>query len=295
MRSSSESDLVVRPRRSWRIRGRALELGPRTLVMGVVNVTPDSFSDGGQFLDAEAAIRHGQRLAAEGADLLDVGGESTRPGSEPVSEAEEQRRVLPVVRGLAGTLDLPISIDTRKASVAAAAIESGASIINDVSALRDPTMPALVARSGAGVVLMHMKGEPKTMQGSPHYDDVVAEVAAFLRDRIGAAERAGIPSGAIVIDPGIGFGKRSGKGIEDNATLIKHLPELGRLGYPILVGASRKSFVGNVLRLPLAERLEGSLAAAVVAAWQGADIVRVHDVKPTRRAIDLVDAIRSAP
>lgn len=263
--------------------------------MGVVNVTPDSFSDGGQFLEPDAAIRHGQRLVEEGADLLDVGGESTRPGSEPVSDEEERRRVLPVVRRLSETVDVPISVDTRKAGVAAAALDAGASLVNDVSALRDPAMPALVARTGAGVVLMHMKGEPKTMQGSPHYDDVVAEVAAFLRDRIGVAEGAGVPSGAIVIDPGIGFGKRSGKGIEDNATLIKHLPELGRLGYPILVGASRKSFVGNVLRLPLAERLEGSLAAAVVAAWQGADIVRVHDVKATRRAIDLVDAIRSAP
>jgi dihydropteroate synthase len=291
MPASSE---VANSMTNWKIRGRSLALGRRTLVMGIVNVTPDSFSDGGKFLDPQRAIEHGRRLIQEGADILDVGGESTRPGSDAVSDAEEIRRVVPVIEGLR-TENVPISIDTRKAVVAKAALAAGASIINDVAGFRDTAMAPLAAAVGAGVVLMHMRGEPKTMQADIHYDDVVNEVRSYLRERATAIERAGVAKESIVLDPGIGFGKRSGKGIEDNATLLRHLPELRSLGYPVLVGASRKSFIGNVLKLPMEERLQGSVAAAVVAAWQGADIVRVHDVKPTRQALDLADAVRNAP
>lgn len=293
MDASSESALVPRPVRAWRIRGATLPLGKRTLVMGIVNVTPDSFSDGGRFLDADAAIGHGRRLVEEGADLLDVGGESTRPGSDPVPAAEEIRRVAPVLEGLADA-GVPLSVDTRKAEVARAALEAGAHLVNDVSALRDPGMGPLVAQAGAGVVLMHMRGEPKTMQTDIRYEDVAREVRDFLAERARVAEAAGIGRDSIVVDPGIGFGKRSGKGTEDNAVLLRRLDVLCGLGYPVLVGASRKSFIGNVLRLPMADRLEGSLAAAVIAAWRGADIIRAHDVRATRRAVDLADAVRNA-
>ena len=291
----SSSEAGHRSGTAWRIRGRHLELGRRTLVMGVVNVTPDSFSDGGKWFGEDEAIAHARQLAAEGADILDVGGESTRPGSDVVPEAEERRRVVPVVRALAAAVPLPVSVDTRKANVARAAIEAGAHIVNDVSALGDPAMAALVAATGSGLVLMHMLGEPKSMQKAPSYADVVGEVSAFLAQRARSAESAGVPRDAIVLDPGIGFGKRTGSGVEDNATLLKGLGTLKRLGYPILVGASRKSFIGNILRVPLAERLEGSLAAAAIAVWNGADIVRVHDVRATRRVVDLVQAVRDAP
>jgi dihydropteroate synthase len=280
--------------KSWQVRNRAMPLGERTLVMGIVNVTPDSFSDGGKYLNAQAAIDHGRALVEEGADILDVGGESTRPGSETVPEGEELGRVLPVLDGLKD-LGVAISIDTRKANVAWQAVQHGASIINDVSALADPGMAKVAADTRAGLVLMHMLGEPKSMQVAPHYEDVVSEVAKFLRDRARIAERAGVAHDAIVLDPGIGFGKRSGKGIEDNASLLKHVDHLRSLGYPVLIGASRKSFIGNIGKVAMADRLEGSLAAAAVAAWQGAEIVRVHDVRATRRVVDLVDAVRRAP
>lgn len=280
---------------SWTIRGGALPLGHRTLLMGILNVTPDSFSDGGRFLELDQAVRHATAMEADGADLLDIGGESTRPGSQSVPEAEELRRILPVLDALKGRVTVPISVDTRHARVAHTAIEHGAKIINDVSALADPEMAATVKRSGAGMVLMHMRGEPKSMQASPHYDDVVREVSAELLERAQRAERAGIPRGRIVLDPGLGFGKRTGQGIEDNATLLKRLPEIRRLGYPILIGASRKTFIGNLTHAPIAERLEGSLAAAAVAAWNGADIIRAHDVRATRRVLDLIDAVRTQP
>ncbi|MBI2077817.1 MAG: dihydropteroate synthase [Euryarchaeota archaeon] len=291
----SSSDAVIRPPTTWAVRGNQISLGRRTLVMGIVNVTPDSFSDGGRFLDPQAAVSHARALAADGADILDIGGESTRPGSEDVPAGEEARRVVPVVRALAKAVPLPLSVDTRKAAVATAAIEAGAHIVNDVSAFHDAGMARVVADTGAGLVLMHMLGEPKSMQVAPSYKDVVAEVASFLGERADRALAAGVARDAIVVDPGLGFGKRTGKGVEDNATLLKHVAALRRLGYPVLVGASRKSFIGNILGVPLAERLEGSLAAAAVAAWNGADIVRVHDVKATRRVVDLVDAVRNAP
>jgi dihydropteroate synthase len=292
MPSPSESARIAG--RSWRVRGRSLPLDGRTLVMGILNVTPDSFSDGGRFFDAAAAIAHGNALVAEGADILDVGGESTRPGSDTVSAPEEERRILPVIDGLA-SLRVPISVDTRKASVAKEAVAHGASIINDVSGLADPQMARVAAATGAGLVIMHMLGEPKSMQVAPDYQDVVQEVAAFLAERARRAQHDGVAKAAIVLDPGIGFGKRTGKGIEDNATLLKHLDAVHALGFPVMIGASRKSFLGNIGKVPMAERLEGSLAAAAIAAWQGAQVVRVHDVRATRRVVDLVDAVRAAP
>lgn len=287
--------MTAPPNPRWTIRKGSLELGGRPLVMGIVNVTPDSFSDGGQFFDADAAVRHGLRLAEEGADLLDVGGESTRPGSEPVSASEELRRVLPVVRALAHRAHVPISIDTRKAEVARATLEAGAHVVNDVSALSDPAMAPLVAQTGAGLILMHMRGDPKTMQRAPQYADVVDEVRSFLSERATQAERTGIAAAAIAIDPGLGFGKRTGGGIEDNAVLLRDLSRLVELGYPVVVGASRKSFIGNILHVPLEDRLEGSLAAAAIAAWNGAAVLRVHDVRATRRVAELVNAVRFAP
>jgi dihydropteroate synthase len=279
----------------WRIRGRDVPVGDRPLVMGIVNVTPDSFSDGGRFFDADTAVAHALDLERQGADILDVGGESTRPGSEPVAADEELRRVLPVVRRLAVEGNVPISIDTRRAAVARAAVAAGAHIVNDVSALSDPAMAGVVAEAGAGLVLMHMRGDPKTMQLRPSYQDVVAEVAQELLGRAQFAEAAGVPKTCIVLDPGLGFGKRTGHGVEDNAVLLRRLPELCGLEYPILVGASRKTFLGNLLGgLPIEQRLEASLAAAAVAVWNGASIVRVHDVAQTRRVVDAVAALRRA-
>lgn len=258
--------------------------------MGVVNATPDSFSDGGEHFAAPDAVAHGRRLIAEGADLLDVGGESTRPGAAPVPVEEELRRVLPVVRALAPLA--PVSIDTRHAEVAAAALDAGAAIVNDVSAFADPAMAALVARRGVECVLMHMRGEPATMQDDPRYGDVVAEVSAFLESRAKAAEAAGVRHEKILVDPGLGFGKS----FEHNVDLLRALPRLARLGWPLLVGSSRKSFVGRLLDdgtgLPgPRQRLEGDLALALHAATSGAAVVRVHDVAPTVRALRVMDRI----
>src|SRR5262245_5840677 len=220
--------------------------GPRPAVMGVVNVTPDSFSDGGRFVEREAAVAHGLRLAAEGADLLDVGGESTRPGAEPVSAAEETRRVVGVVEGLVAEAGVPVSVDTTKAAVAEAALAAGATVVNDVSAGRtDPEILAVTAAAGAGYVLMHMQGEPRTMQDDPRYDDVVAEVTAFLAERAVAARDAGISYGAVAVDPGIGFGKT----VAHNVTLLAQLPQLvTAIGAPVVIGTSRKRFLGALLR-----------------------------------------------
>jgi dihydropteroate synthase len=261
--------------------------------MGVVNVTPDSFSDGGRFLAAEAAVAHGRALAAAGASVLDVGGESTRPGAEPVTVDEELARVLPVVAELARSTGVPVSIDTTKPSVAAAALEAGASIVNDVSAARhDPEMLGVVAAAGAGFVAMHMQGEPRTMQENPHYDDVVAEVGDFLLERAAAAVGAGIRSGAVMVDPGIGFGKT----MAHNLTLLAALPALAqRVGAPVLVGTSRKTFIGRVLGLDdPAARDDGTLATTVWALDRGARMVRVHEVKRAARAAALLDVLEQA-
>lgn len=258
--------------------------------MGVLNTSPDSFSDGGQFTDPELAVAHGLRMEAEGADVVDVGGASTRPGSIDISTDEELSLVLPVVERLTARLRVPVSIDTSNAEVAEAALRAGARIVNDITALRrDPAMGALVARYDAGLVLMHMKGTPATMQDNPQYDDVVDEVKGFLADRVRAALDAGVSPQRIAVDPGIGFGKT----VDHNLELIRHIAVLRALGYPVLIGPSRKRFIGMLLDLPVTDRLEGTLAACAVAVAQGADAVRVHDVAPVRRAVDLAVWLRS--
>lgn len=258
-------------------------MAPR--LMGVVNVTPDSFSDGGLYLDPEAAIAHGEELLAAGAGILDVGGESTRPGAQPVEEAEELRRVVPVVAGLTGAT---ISVDTSKAAVAAAALDAGATIVNDVTALRgDPAMAALCAERGATVILMHMRGEPRTMQEEPAYADVVVEVREFLAARVELALAAGIAGERIWVDPGIGFGKT----VEHNLELLRRLGELTELGRPLVVGTSRKSFIGRVDGSAARERLGGTIASTVLAAAAGAEVLRVHDVAAVAEALKVAAAV----
>jgi dihydropteroate synthase len=279
--------------RVWRCGNHTLTLGERTLVMGIVNVTPDSFSDGGVFASVDDAVAHGARLVDEGADLVDVGGESTRPGSDPIAVDEELLRVVPVIEGLVkarpGT---PLSVDTRKPEVASAALDAGASVVNDIAGGRNSALLETVSRTGAGVVLMHMLGEPKTMQDDPRYDDVVAEVHEFLRERIEAAVFAGIPEERICIDPGIGFGKT----VDHNLALLRAVPALRMLGAAVMVGASRKGFIGTLTGVEdPAARLEGSLAVAVLAAAHGADLVRVHDVEATVRALKVADAVVREP
>ena len=256
--------------------------------MGVVNVTPDSFSDGGETPDAEAAIARGRAMIAAGADIIDVGGESTRPGAAPLDPAEEQSRIVPVIRALAAD-GAVVSADTRHAAVMAAAVAAGARIVNDVSALSaEPGSLAQAAQCGAHVILMHMKGDPRTMQDDPRYDDVVAEVAAYLAERIEACVRAGIPRAKIAVDPGIGFGKT----VTHNVALIANLGRLKELGCPVVLGVSRKSFIGKLSRNePPQERLAGSLAAALAGIARGADIIRVHDVAETRQALAVWRAV----
>jgi dihydropteroate synthase len=270
---------------------RILPLSRRAHIMGIVNVTPDSFSDGGSFFDRDAAIKHGLQLVADGADILDVGGESTRPGADPVSALEEIRRVVPVIEALAAEVRAPISIDTMKADVARAALDAGASIVNDVSAGSiDAEMLPLVADRGVPVVLMHMRGEPRTMQDDPRYDDVVAEVHGFLASRAEAAIAAGVDENRIIVDPGFGFGKTR----EHNLILLKRLGEFRSLGFPILAGTSRKAFIGATLDVPVHERLEGTAATVALAVANGAAIVRVHDAGPMRRVAGMVDAVLDA-
>ena len=262
-------------------------------VMGVVNVTPDSFSDGGRFVTPGAAVAHARELAAAGAAVLDIGGESTRPGAEPVAAAEEIDRVVPVIAGLAGTVDVPISVDTTKAAVATAALDAGATIVNDVSAgTADPDLLGVVAASGAGYVAMHMQGEPRTMQAHPHYDDVVAEVAAFLVERLDAARAAGVADDALMADPGIGFGKT----LEHNLALLASLPELiAAVGVPLLVGTSRKAFLGRIVDEPdPAARDDATLATVVWALERGAAMVRVHDVRAAVQAAAVLGAMARA-
>ena len=256
-------------------------------LMGIVNVTPDSFSDGGLYLDPEAAIAHGEQLVEDGAEILDVGGESTRPGAEPVGVEEELRRVVPVIEGLSGA-GARISVDTSKAAVAAAALDAGAEIVNDVTALRgDPGMAPLCAERAATVVLMHMLGEPRTMQEDPRYDDVVAEVKSFLAARLEAAAVAGIAEERVWLDPGIGFGKTAAHNLE----LLRRLGELRGLGRPLVVGTSRKSFIGRVDGSPADRRLGGTVASSVLAAAEGADVLRVHDVAEMRQALTVAAAV----
>ena len=260
-------------------------------IMGIINTTPDSFSDGGQHASSEQAIAHARRLIDEGADIIDVGGESTRPGASAVSAAEELERTIPVIEGIRSFSDIPVSIDTSKPEVMLAAAEAGASMINDVWALRLDGALQAAASTGLPVCLMHMQGEPRTMQASPHYENVLLEVKRFLRSRIDEALDAGINESDLMIDPGFGFGKS----LEHNLQLLNALPDLRAMGYPLLVGLSRKSMIGTIVDRPVDQRLYGSISAAVIAAMLGADIIRVHDVTETRQALAIVQALKQMP
>ena len=276
-------------RRALSTRHGQLDFTRRTVVMGILNVTPDSFYAGSRRPGTAQAVADGVAMVAGGAEIIDVGGESTRPGAQPVSEDEELGRVLPVVRGLRREIGAPISIDTYKSSIARAALDAGADIVNDISALRfDPAMVSLIAAEKVPVVLMHMQGTPRTMQHEPHYDDVTREVRDFLAAQLYEAMDGGVAPESIILDPGIGFGKT----IEHNLQLLRGLPAVAALGQPLLVGVSRKAFIGRILGLEADRRLEGSLAAAVAAVSAGANIVRVHDVAETCKAIRVADAIR---
>jgi dihydropteroate synthase len=284
--------------RIWQIRDRVLPIGERTLIMGILNVTPDSFSDGNEFLDCERAIAHAEQMIAEGADIIDVGGESTRPGAGVVTAEEEMRRVIPVIEGLAERTNIPISIDTTKSLVARAALDAGAAIVNDISALRfDFYVADEAAKVGAGLVLMHSRGTPATMHKLPPVADIMEEVARSLRSSIGMAERRGVKRASIVIDPGIGFGKSQ----EQNVELIAKLDRLAAAfpDFPILIGTSRKSFIGRILADENGEpaaiegRLYGTLATITAAILKGAHLIRVHDVKMARESIRVIDAIKS--
>jgi len=265
-----------------------MRLAGQPLLMGIVNVTPDSFSDGGRFFDPEAAVAHAVRLVEEGADILDIGAESTRPGAIPVEAKDEIRRLIPVVRATAKAVTVPISVDTSKAVVAQAAIDAGAVIVNDVTALRgDPAMVDLIAESGAGIVLMHMQGNPLTMQEAPEYRDVVSEVAAFLSKQARFAMDRGIAQRQIILDPGIGFGKV----LLQNLDLLAELPCFAQLGYPLLIGPSRKAFLGELTGQPVEDRVWGTAAVVANAVGQGAHILRVHDVKAMRDVVKVAAAI----
>jgi dihydropteroate synthase len=277
----------------WKLARRSLPYGERTLVMGVLNVTPDSFSDGGRFFAFDRAIEQAERMISEGADIIDVGGESTRPGSEFVSEAEELRRVIPVIERLRSSSSIPISIDTTKPSVARAALEAGAEIVNDVSGLRfDQAIADEVVRAKAGLVLMHSRGTPKDMQQLPPVADIISEVVSSLRQSVAIAEEHGVSRDSIAIDPGIGFGKTAEQNVELIAKLDQLAHEFPEL--PLMIGTSRKSFLGKLLNdAPADERLYGTLASVVVAVMNGAHIVRVHDVKAAVDAVKVADAIRA--
>lgn len=273
----------------WQCGRKRLPLGGRALIMGILNVTPDSFSDGGQFDEEESAVDCARQLLDDGADILDVGGESTRPGAAAVSAGEERRRVVPVIeRVLAERPDAVVSVDTSKAEVAEAAVAAGASIINDVSAMsHDPRMATVAAASGAGVVLMHMRGTPRTMQDAPAYEDVLQEVAAYLAERVDAVQGAGVPAACVAIDPGIGFGKT----LQHNLALLAGLDVLRGLGKPLLVGLSRKSFLGTITGRPVDRRLAGSLAAMAWCVRGGVDVMRVHDVPESLDVARVLDEL----
>jgi len=289
-----DTALANHARRHFRIRmgARRLSVGPRPAIMGVLNVTPDSFSDGGRYLDPTDAVARAEGLVAEGADLIDVGGESTRPGSDPVPETEELDRVMPVVETLAARVDVPLSIDTRHARVAREAASAGASLINDVTGLMgDPDMPAAVAETGAGCLIMHMRGQPKTMQENPTYDNLMADICRHLRRGMQAARDAGVPQDAIIVDPGIGFGKT----LAHNLEILARLGQLRTLGVPILVGPSRKRFIGELAGVETPDqRLPGTVAACSLAVAAGALLLRVHDVAEAAQALAVAAAVTEA-
>lgn len=265
-----------------------LEFGRKTLIMGIVNVTPDSFSNGGKFFNLDSAVAGAQRLEEEGADIIDIGGESTRPGAKAVKLAEELRRVIPVIKKVRKKIKVPISIDTRKSKVAQEAIEFGANIINDISGLKhDPNMIKVIKRYKTPLILMHIKGNPRTMQINPHYEDVISEIYTYFEKSILRLTKYGVEEGKIIIDPGIGFGKN----LDHNIQILKRLKEFKSLGRPILIGTSRKSFIGAILNLPVDKRLNGTLASCACAIINGADILRVHDVRQVSEVIKIVDCI----
>jgi dihydropteroate synthase len=276
------------PPRTLRLGGRKFDLSGRTRVMGILNVTPDSFSDGGRFLEPAAALDHAVAMSEEGADFIDIGAESTRPGSRAVPAKLQLARLLPVLRAVKRKVKAPVSVDTASSVVAQAALREGADIVNDVSALSgDRRMAAVVARAGAPCILMHMKGKPRTMQRNPEYSDLMAEVTRFLAAALARGEATGIDREQMLVDPGIGFGKT----VEHNLEILRRLSELQSLGVPVVVGPSRKRFIGAVSDAPPGERLEGTIAACVLAASNGANVLRVHDVKPVVRALELADAV----
>ncbi len=288
-----EADATFSPRVIWKLKRHSLDLTQRGLIMGILNVTPDSFSDGGSFFDREAAIAHGLQLAAGGADIIDIGGESTRPGAESVDEEEELRRVIPVLRAIRERSDVLLSIDTSKAAVADEAVRAGADIINDVTALQgDPGMAEVALRSGAGVVLMHMQGRPRTMQEAPHYEDVVGEVAEFLRQRMASVLTSGMAAESIALDPGIGFGKKPAH----NLALLQSLAQLTAFARPLLIGVSRKSFLAPLADAQsLEERFWPGVALTSFCREQGARIFRVHEPRPHREALRMTEAIMGRP
>ena len=266
-------------------------IGERPLIMGILNVTPDSFSEKGKFFDSQKAIDHAVLMVESGADIIDIGGESTRPGSSGISAREELKRVIPIIEEIADKVKIPISIDTVKSEVARRALDSGASIINDISALRiDKKMGNVAAKYGSYLILMHMRDTPKDMQNNTEYDDIIGEISRFLDDAAQKAIKAGVSEDKIIIDPGIGFGKS----VDGNFVIMKNLDRFLKLGYRLLVGASRKSFIGKTLDLDVDQRLEGSLAAACYAVLNGADIIRVHDVAETKRAVTIMEKIATA-
>jgi dihydropteroate synthase len=274
-----------------RCRKRTFTLGRRTLLMAILNITPDSFSDGGLYFDKDKAIIQGLRMVEEGADILDIGGESTKPGSKPLGLEEELHRVIPVIESLAKELDVPISIDTYKSAIAQKAIEAGAEMVNDISGLHfDPGLAEVVAKEDTPLVLMHIRGTPETMQKNVHYNSLFSEILQYLKDSIQRAESAGLDPEQIIIDPGIGFGKT----VEDNLLIIKNLSEFRVLGKPILLGTSRKSFIGKTLNADVGERIEGSLASIAIGVLNGAHIIRCHDVLQAKKAIAVTDAIKMA-
>lgn len=270
-------------------------LEEKTLIMGILNVTPDSFSDGEKFNTVEKALKHAKNMIIEGADIIDIGGESTRPGAKPITAEEEIKRVLPVLKKIVRETDTPISVDTYKSKVAKKCLSNGASMINDITALRgNEKLVDIIRDYNVPVCLMHMKGTPQNMQKNPHYKNVVKEIKDFLKKQSNYAVSKGIKKKNIIIDPGIGFGKRTGSGTEDNCTILANIKEFKKLGYPVLVGASRKKFIGNICgekKLPADERLEGSIAASIISSLNGADILRVHDVKETVRALKVLNCV----
>ena len=279
---------IESPPHTVRCKKTVLQLNERTHLMGILNVTPDSFSDGGMFLDPGNAISHGIELASQGADIIDIGGESTRPGAKPLPPDEELRRVIPVIEGLSGKIDIPISIDTYKSLIAEKAIEAGAEMINDISGLHfDPKMADIAAKHDVPVAVMHIKGTPEIMQLDVHYDCLLTEIMEYLEESTEIAERAGVDERQIIIDPGIGFGKS----VEDNLRIISRLTEFKSLGKPIMLGLSRKSFIGKILNAEVDQRAEGTLASISAAIMNGANILRVHDVAPARKAAQMADAI----